>query len=142
MATRQKTGAPTSHLKPGITLTATDHERLSGLARAAVNTAPDVAAWLADELDRAHVLANGRHPVDVVCMGCEVKFRYDTTGRVQEVVLVYPGEADISQRKISVLTPIGTALIGVHVGQAITWETRTGEVKRLTVLQVREPQPA
>jgi regulator of nucleoside diphosphate kinase len=61
---------------------------------------------------------------------------------VQKVVLVYPSEADISERKISVLTPIGTALIGVHVGQAITWETRTGEVKRLTVLQVREPQPA
>ena len=128
------------HLKPRITLTATDHERLSRLAHAAVNTVPEVVSCLAGELDRAHVLAKGRRPLDVVCMGREVEFRDDTTGRVQKVVLVYPGEADIAQGKISVLTPIGTALIGVHVGQAITWETRTGEVRRLTVLRVREPE--
>jgi regulator of nucleoside diphosphate kinase len=92
-----------------------------------------------DELDRAHVLPKGRHPVDVVCMGCEVDFRDDTTGRVQTVTLVYPNEADITKARISVLTPIGTALIGLAVGKSINWKTRTGEMKRLTVLQVREP---
>ena len=56
--------------------------------------------------------------------------------------LVYPNQADISQDKISVLTPIGTALIGLRVGSSITWETRTGEFKRLTVLEVRETQLA
>ena len=141
MTTRPKTGVPTGHLKPRITLTATDHERLSGLARAAAHTMPDVAATLADELDRAHVLAKGRHSADAVCMGCEVEFRDDSTGKVQKVVLVYPEDADISLGKISVLTPIGTALIGVRAGHAITWETRTGDLRRLTVLQVREPQP-
>ena len=75
-------------------------------------------------------------------MGCEVEFRDDTTGKVQTVMLVYPEDADISKGKISVLTPIGTALVGVRVGQSITWETRTGELRRLTVLQVREPQLA
>jgi regulator of nucleoside diphosphate kinase len=75
-------------------------------------------------------------------MGCEVEFRDDTTGKVQTVTLVYPEDADISQGKISVLTPIGAALIGVRVGHSITWETRTGEMRRLTVLQVREPQLA
>jgi len=74
--------------------------------------------------------------------GCEVEFRDDTTGKVQTVTLVYPEDADISQGKISVLTPIGAALIGVRVGHSITWETRTGEMRRLTVLQVREPQLA
>lgn len=140
MTTRTNPGARTA--KPRITLTATDHERLSGLARAAMTTMPDVAASLADELDRAHVLAQGRHPVDVVCMGCEVAFRDDTTGKVQRVTLVYPGEADIAQGKVSVLTPIGTALIGLGVGKSINWETRTGDLKRLTVLEVRETQPA
>jgi regulator of nucleoside diphosphate kinase len=125
--------------KPRITLTATDHEKLTVLANAASNTMPDVAAELTEELDRAHVLPKGRHPADVVCMGCEVDFRDDITGRVQTVVLVYPNEADISKGRISVLTPIGTALIGLPVGKSIDWTTRTGESKRLTVLQVREP---
>lgn len=128
--------------KPRIILTAADHEKLSVLASAAANTMPEVAAELADELDRAHVLAAGRHAIDTVCMGCEVDFRDDMTGRVQTVTLVYPQEADISKGRISVLTPIGTALIGLPVGKSIDWTTRTGETKRLTVLQVREPAAA
>jgi regulator of nucleoside diphosphate kinase len=125
--------------KPRITLTAIDHEKLLALANAASNTVPDSAAELAEELDRAHVLPKGRHPVEIVCMGSEVDFRDDITGRVQTVTLVYPSEADISKGRISVLTPIGTALIGLPVGKSIDWTTRTGESKRLTVLQVREP---
>jgi regulator of nucleoside diphosphate kinase len=128
--------------KPRIILTAADHEKLSALANAAANTVPEVAAELAEELDRAHVLSKGRHPVDTVCMGCEVDFRDDKTERVQTVTLVYPQEADISKGRISVLTPIGTALIGLPVGKSIDWTTRTGESKRLTVLQVREPVAA
>jgi regulator of nucleoside diphosphate kinase len=134
----KRTGAA----KPRITLTANDHEKLSVLANAAAHTMPEVAAELADELDRGHVLPTGRHPVDTVCMGCEVDFRDDVTGRVQTVALVYPNEADISKGRISVLTPIGTALIGLPVGKSIDWTTRTGETKRLTVLQVREPAAA
>jgi regulator of nucleoside diphosphate kinase len=72
-------------------------------------------------------------------MGCEVDFRDDMTGRVQTVTLVYPQEADISKGRISVLTPIGTALIGLPVGKSIDWATRTGETKRLTVLKVCAP---
>jgi regulator of nucleoside diphosphate kinase len=132
----------TSQRKPRITLTAQDHEKLWVLARAAEHTMPDAAAVLSDELDRAHVLARGRHPEHIVCMGCEVEFRDDTTGKVQTVTLVYPDEADISKGRISVLTPIGTALIGLRAGHSITWETRNGDLRRLTVLQVREPQLA
>ena len=130
-----------SGAKPRITLTAADHERLTVLANAAMSNLPEVASELADELDRAQVLPQGRHPVDVVCMGSEVEFRDDTTGRTQTVTLVYPNEANIAEGKVSVLTPIGTALIGLHAGKSINWETRLGEMKRLTVLQVREPTP-
>jgi regulator of nucleoside diphosphate kinase len=142
MTTRDKAGVVTGALKPRITLTAEDHDRLSVLVRAAMKTVPEGASALADELDRAHVLARGRQPEHTVCMGCEVEFRDDTTGKVQTVRLVYPDEADIAQGKISVLTPIGTALIGLRAGQSITWETRTGDVRRLTALRVRAPQPA
>jgi regulator of nucleoside diphosphate kinase len=142
MSARHNTSGRTNHLRPPITLTTTDHRRLSGLVRAAMNNMPEMASGLADEIDRAHVLAKGRHPTDVVCMGCEVKFRDDTSGKIQNVILVYPGDADISRSKISVLTPIGTALIGLRSGSSITWETRAGELKRLTVLEVHGTEPA
>jgi regulator of nucleoside diphosphate kinase len=128
--------------KPRITLTAQDHEKLSSLARAAQHSMPDMAETLMEELDRAHVLAKGRHAEHTVCMGCEIDFRDDTTGKLKTVTLVYPEEADISKAKISVLTPIGTALVGLRAGHSITWETRAGEVRTLTVLAVREPQLA
>ena len=126
-----------NYSEPHITLTASDHEHLSSLARAAMRSMPEAAANLADELDRAQVLANGRRPIDVVGMGCEVEFRDESNGRVQKVTLVYPSEADIEQGRVSVLTPVGTALIGLRTGTSITWETRTGELKRLTVMGVR-----
>ncbi|HEV2566311.1 MAG TPA: nucleoside diphosphate kinase regulator [Microvirga sp.] len=125
--------------KPRITLTAADHDKLSTLAEAALHTMPDVARELAEELDRAQILPKGKPCAGAVYMGCEVDFRDDTTGRVQTVTLVYPHEADISQGRISVLTPIGTALIGLPLGQSIGWTTRTGELKRLTVLRVSKP---
>jgi regulator of nucleoside diphosphate kinase len=131
----------TRTLKPQIILVAEDYERLSALARAAMNTIPNLAEGLVQELDRAQVLAKGRHPGHVVCMGCDVEFRDDTTGKIRNVTLVYPEQADISQGRISVLTPIGTALIGLRAGRSITWETRSGELRRLTVLAVREPPP-
>jgi regulator of nucleoside diphosphate kinase len=141
MAKRQDAAGATGQVKPRITLTAADHERLSGLAHAAMNTMPDVASCLAGELDRAHVLPQGRPADHVVCMGSEVEFRDETTGNVQKVTLVYPNTADIALGRVSVLTPIGTALIGLAAGQSITWATRTGEVRRLKVLEVRMNEP-
>lgn len=126
-------------IKPPITLTVSDYERLSLLARAAATRMPDLVSVLTEELERAHVLADGR-PEQTVCMGSEVEFRDDSSGKSQTVTLVYPGDADISQRRISVLTPVGTALIGLSMGDSITFETRTGDLRRLTVLQVRQPQ--
>jgi len=135
MAAREKTAAAGGR-RPRISLTAQDHERLSVLARNSLNSLPDVAEVLIEELDRAAITA-GRAK-DTVCMGSEVEFRDDSTGKTQTVTLVYPGEADISQGRISILTPIGTALIGLRVGASITWETRGGDRRRLTVLQVHD----
>ena len=140
MTTQRKPASSNDERKPRITLTAKDYERLVLLTRAAAERTPEVASTLADELDRAHVLANqdrGRS----VCMGSVVEFQDDTTGKVQTVTLVYPGEADILQRKVSVLTPVGTALIGLAANDSITWETRTGELRQLTVLKVDEHRP-
>jgi regulator of nucleoside diphosphate kinase len=123
---------------PRITLSAADHARLSTLARAAMSSMPERAEDLAAELDRADVLAGRRPPGQVVGMGSRVRFRDHTTRRIQDVTLVYPEEADISQRKVSVLTPIGTALIGLQAGSSVDWQTRSGETRRLTVVEVQD----
>jgi regulator of nucleoside diphosphate kinase len=141
MSMERKATTVGGEVRPQISLTTQDYRQLSKLARAAATTMPDIVSVLSDELERAHVLADGR-PEHTVCMGSEVEFRDDASGRIQTVTLVYPDDADIAQRKISVLTPIGTALIGLSAGDSITWETRSGDVRQLTVMQVREPQPA
>jgi regulator of nucleoside diphosphate kinase len=94
---------------------------------------------LADELARARVLAESEDIRHLVGMNSEVEFRDDTTGKVQTMTLVYPEDADISRRRMSVLTPVGTALIGLRSGHSIAWETPSGERRRLTVLSVRQP---
>ncbi len=132
------TGTP----KPAITLTAEDHEKLSRLVDAAETTMPEIADELGTEIDRAKVLPRGRAATDTVSMGAEVVYRDDLTGEVRTVTLVYPHEADIDLGRASVLTPIGTALIGLPVGKSIGWTTRQGANKKLTVLEVRQPDPS
>ena len=58
-------------------------------------------------------------------MGSQVVYRDEGTGRIREVALVYPHEADINLNRISVLTPVGAALIGLAEGQSIEFRTPT-----------------
>ena len=78
---------------------------------------------------------------DIVRMGSTVRYSTDT-GRDRIVTLVYPGHADIALGKISVLTPVGTALIGLRLGQSISWATRDGKTGVLTVTAVTQPLAA
>ena len=74
----------------------------------------------------------------VVRMGSTLRFTSDL-GEDRRVTLVFPGEADIAQGKVSMLTPIGAALIGLSAGQSIDWTARDGRVHRLTVETVEAP---
>jgi regulator of nucleoside diphosphate kinase len=126
-------------LSPDIALTAEDHRRLTELAHAGSGAASTVADYLLGELDRASVVPSGQLPPDVVRMGSTVRYRTgDADSR--EVTLVFPAEADIDRNRVSVLTPIGAALIGLRKGQAITCRTRDGRNQMLTVLQVTPPE--
>jgi regulator of nucleoside diphosphate kinase len=104
-----------------------DHDRLTGLARACLDRAPDIAEGLLAEMDRARVAAVAAMPADVVRMGSTVTMR-NSDGSCQRVMLVYPGEADIAEKRISVLTPLGTALIGARAGGSVRWQSRDGRV--------------
>lgn len=134
--------------KPAITLTRSDHESLSRLAESRSERDPETTEQLLAELDRARVVMDGRLPADVVRMGSTLRFTTDT-GEDRTVTLVYPGEADIAMGRISILTPIGAALIGLSASQSIDWTSRDGRVHRLTVESVvrmdaarpRRPEP-
>jgi regulator of nucleoside diphosphate kinase len=95
---------------------------------------------LTDELDRAIVVPDDRIPPDVITMDTEIAYRDDISGERREVKLVYPGEADATAGKISILAPVGMALIGLAVGQSIDWNFPDGKTHRLRVLQVRRSQ--
>lgn len=124
---------------PPIRIRQTDFERLAQLAEAAAATAPSTAEFLADEIERATLVPDTAPLAGVVGMDSEVIFRDDATGLQKQVTLVYPKSADIEAGRISVLTPIGAALIGLSAGQAISFATPSGERKSLTVLEVRQP---
>lgn len=124
--------------KPAISITRSDHERLSHLADVFSEKNPAVSDQLSAELDRARVVADGRLPKDVVRMGSTLRFTTDD-GEDRTVTLVYPGEADIAEGKVSILTPIGAALIGLSAGQSIDWTARDGRTHRLTVESVEGP---
>ena len=98
--------------KPNIVVSDVDYERLMGLANSVAEQHEEIADELMAELDRAKVVPAKRLPQNVVHMGSVVEFR-SNDGHERRVTLVYPGEADIAQGKVSILTPIGTALIGL-----------------------------
>ena len=125
-------------LSPAIVLGQADHAKLNRLAMAGLDHTPELSDQLLYELDRAEVVADMAVPADIARMGSSVRYRTDA-GTEQDVTLVYPADADISSGRISVMTPIGTALIGLRQGQSITWRDRALKRHMLTVLSVKAP---
>ena len=122
---------------PPITISARDAERLRHLADAATETYPTTADFLARELERASICPADRSLRGIVTMDSEVTFRDDVSGHERTVTLVYPEGADVNANRISVLTPIGAALISLSIGQTIEFQTPSGGWRSLTVIKVQ-----
>jgi regulator of nucleoside diphosphate kinase len=122
---------------PPIVVSEAEYDRLTGLAEAALGRLPDAAGSLLAEMDRATIAAAAAMPSDVVRMGSTVSLRGGDGP--QRVTLVYPAEADIAAGRISVLTPLGAALIGVRAGQSIRWAGRGGRELALEIVAVEPP---
>jgi regulator of nucleoside diphosphate kinase len=120
---------------PQIVVSAADYERLTDLANASLQNQPAVAQELLDEMERAKVVDASAVPTDVVRMGSTVTFKSDD-GHTRTLKLVYPVDESIDEHRISVMTPVGAALIGLAVGQSISWTARDGKHHRLTVTKV------
>ena len=116
--------------RPRVVIGADCLGRLEALAEGAIQRNPDLADRLLEEIGRARIVAEAKVPQNVVAIGRAVTYRDETTGQD------YPEEADIARGRISILTPIGVALIGLAEGASLYWDTRDGERRVLTVLDV------
>jgi len=125
--------------KPPLVIGETDHRNLISLALAMEKASPDVSEALLAELDRARVVPQGKVPARTVRMGSTVVFRTNGTSP-RRITLVLPGEADIAAGRISVMTPIGAALIGLSAGQSILWQARDGREQELSIVSVEQPE--
>lgn len=121
---------------PPITLTGFDFDRLERLATAAAERFPRTAGFLAREIARANIVPSGFTLPGLVTMGSKVEYRDDATRQVRTVTLVYPDKADMAEAKVSVLSPVGAALVGLSVGQSIEFQTPADGWRSLTVLRV------
>lgn len=116
-----------------LIISETDYQRISSLLR----TAPDeIQELLQTELDRATVVPDDQLPEGVVTMNSTVTFLDLSTNKTNKVTLVYPHDANISENKISVLAPVGAALIGLRVGQTMKWPLPGGKERELKVVEV------
>lgn len=127
--------------KPAILITSDDHARLTKLADGYASRHPDLAEELYTELDRARVVASEKPGSPFVRLGSRFRFTTDD-GDDRTVTLVLPGEADILAGKVSVMTPMGVALIGLSGGQSMKWTARDGTVHTLTVVSVEASEEA
>lgn len=138
-ASRDTTAKSFVMSKPSIVVNKTDHVRLVQLANGLLDRKPEMAEELLMELERARVVEKGAALQGTVQMGTTVEYTTDD-GQTRRVTLVYPADADISQGKVSILTPIGTALLGLKAGQSIDWIANDGRSHRLTIVSVAMPE--
>ncbi|GAB4301444.1 nucleoside diphosphate kinase regulator [Sulfurivermis fontis] len=128
---------------PAIKITSSDYDRLDTLlARPQYRHLPAAEA-LRQEMERAEVVEPAQMPAGVITMHSTARCLEEGEGREYELTLVYPTEADGSAGRVSVLAPVGTAMLGLATGQEIDWPGPGGQVLRLRVLAVTyQPEAA
>jgi regulator of nucleoside diphosphate kinase len=137
--TPAKTAAKTTKRRPKVVINADDLAHLDGLAEGMMRRNPDLADILFEELGRARIVPPAKMPQNVVTMGSTVTYRDETSGQEKSVTLVYPEQADIARMRVSVMTPIGVALLGLSEGASFSWDTRDNQRRILTILTVTQP---
>lgn len=120
-------------MENNIFLTQTDFDKLSSLIR---NSDSEMAELLEAELNRASIVSEEQLPKDIVSMNSKVSYVDLDSGKESVITLVYPHDANTEENKISVLAPIGSALIGLKVDQNIQWPLPSGKQKRIKVTAI------
>ena len=131
-----------SGLPPSIIVSSHDLARLDAMLESPANARNPAAVTLGDELNRAQIVAPDQVPAGTVTMHATVQCEDELTGDVHTLTLVYPHEANVDLGRVSVLAPVGTALLGLTIGQSIDWTAPGGRKLRLRVRQVDTPSLA
>ena len=122
--------------RPNLTVTTHDARRLEALLQGATARSTPMASLLEEELSRAVLVEPQDVPPDIVTMHSRVVCRDEGSGEQREIELVYPHEADAARDRISILAPVGTALLGLAVGSSIEWPVPGGRTTRMRVMAV------
>lgn len=100
----------------------------------------EATAALAEEMNKAKVLADDKFPDNVVSLNAVVEFFDAELSKESKVTLVLPWQADLTKRKISILSPVGCALIGLRAGRRIHWPLLNGKTRTLDIIKVSQSQ--
>lgn len=114
-----------------IVVTDHDHRRLGTLLERSTGEAVVDRRYLDDlgqELERAQVVDPHKVPGDVITMNSTIRVRDLDDDEVEEYTLVYPERANVEANRISILSPVGTALIGYRTGDTVEWPVPAGKV--------------
>ena len=128
--------------RPPLHMIDTEAHVLAELAARAEERAPELSAMLIAEVERAILHDAAEVPPDVVTMNATVDFIDEGDGAERTIRLVFPSDADISAGRVSIMTPVGAALIGLRQGQSIVWPDRDGHTRKLTVVKVAQERRA
>ncbi len=127
---------PSSGLPPSIIVSSHDAARIEALLESPQWQHSEAAESLLAELTRAEIVDDADMPANVVGMHARVQCVDDASGEHHALTLVYPHEADADAGKVSILAPVGSALLGLSVGQSIDWNGPGGRTLRLRVTEV------
>ncbi|PSJ42342.1 nucleoside diphosphate kinase regulator [Zobellella endophytica] len=119
---------------PPITISTLDLARLEALLEHQPDS--DALRRLEHELDRANVIEPGAMPDNIVTMNSRISFTMAGSNKTMTKTLCYPRDMDGAKDKISVLAPIGSALLGLSVGHSIEWPGPNGKMLQVTITAV------
>lgn len=122
--------------RPQITVSSLDLHRLEQLLESLSTEELASHASLLEELERAQIVEPEEVPPTLVTMNSTVRFRTEPDGKEFERTLVYPGSADGSPERVSVLAPIGSAMLGLSVGDSIDWPVPRGGSMTVRVMEI------
>ncbi|MBN1521662.1 MAG: nucleoside diphosphate kinase regulator [Candidatus Aureabacteria bacterium] len=125
-------------IKREIYITEFDKKRLEELisvARAFSSYEEEYLKELEEELKKGKVVDSVKVPKDVITMNSQVRIKDIDSNEEFVYTLVFPGMADIDQNKISIISPVGTALLGYREGDTVEWKVPAG-IRRLSILDI------
>ncbi len=119
-----------------IFITEKDYMRLNNLINTDYSDENDCLENLENEIERANIIRGNEVPPDLVTMNSKIEYLDFTTNRTSIITISYPDNSNYVEKNISIMAPLGCALIGLREGQEILWDFPSGATKKLKIIKV------